>query len=196
LDDHIPMTWTDGIMLAIIAISGLLAMVRGLVRELLGIGAWIGAGFAALAFYPHVEPLLDGIINNPKLIVPVSFAIVFLVVLVILLVISAWIGSLVRDSVLSGLDRSLGLAFGLVRGGVIICLLYIGLSMLLQPAEWPRGLVNARLLPYAQSGAVWIVGFLPPAYQPHVARAPGTTPTAAQLMTTPVSSGPGKGRKD
>jgi membrane protein required for colicin V production len=190
------MTWTDAIMLAIIAISGLLAMVRGLVREVLGIGAWLGAALAALAFYPHVEPLLDGIINNPKLIVPVSFAIVFLVVLVVLLVISAWIGSLVRDSVLSGLDRSLGLAFGLVRGGVIVCLLYVGLSMLLQPAEWPQGLVNARLLPYAESGAVWIVGFLPPGYKPPVARIPGTAPTAAQLMTAPVSSGPAKGAEE
>ena len=182
------MTWTDGIMLAIIAISGLLAMVRGLVREILGIGAWLGAGFAALACYPHVEPLLDGIIENPKLIVPVSFAIVFLVILVILLIISAWIGALMRDSVLSGLDRSLGLAFGLVRGGVIVCLLYIGLSMLLQPSEWPAGLVNARLLPYAESGAVWIVGFLPAAYQPHVARAPENAPSAAQLMSPPILS--------
>lgn len=190
------MTWTDAVMLAIIAISGLLAMVRGLVREILGIGAWIGAALAGLTFYPHVEPLLDGIVNNPKLIVPVAFAIVFLVVLVILLVISAWIGSMVRDSVLSGLDRSLGLVFGLARGAVIVCLLYVGLSMLLQPAEWPAGLVNARLLPYAESGAVWIVGFLPPAYQPHVARVPGKTPTAAQLMTAPVSSGPAKSAHD
>jgi membrane protein required for colicin V production len=183
------MTWTDAIMLAIIAISGLLALARGLVRELLGIGAWIGAAFAALTFYPHVEPLLDGIINNPKLLVPVAFAIVFLVVLVVLLIISAWIGSLVRDSVLSGLDRSLGLVFGLVRGGVIVCLLYVGLSMLLQPAEWPPGLVNARFLPYAESGAVWIVNFLPAGYKPVVARIPEKSPTAAQLMTAPVSSG-------
>ncbi len=190
------MTWTDAVMLALIAISGLLAMVRGLVRELLGIGAWIGAAFAALTFYRRVEPLLDGVINNPKLIVPVAFAIVFLVVLVVLLIISAWLGSLVRDSVLSGLDRSLGLAFGLARGGVIICLLYVGLSMLLQPAEWPPGLVNARLLPYAENGALWIVNFLPAGYKPAVAQIPERTPTAAQLMTAPVSSGPAKGTNE
>lgn len=183
------MTWVDAVMLAIILISGLLAMVRGLVREVLGIAAWIGAAAAGLKFYPKVVPLLDGVIQSPKLIVPAAFGIVFLVVLVILLIISAWIGSLVRDSALSGLDRSLGLAFGLVRGGVIVCLLYIGLSMLLQPAEWPGSLTNARFLPYAEQGAEWLVGFLPAAYRPHVDPVPNPPPTAAQLMNPRVSDG-------
>lgn len=182
------MTWVDGLMLAIIVVSGLLAMVRGLVREVLGIAAWIGAAAAALILYAKVVPLLAGIIEAPKLIVPVAFGIVFLVVLVVLLIISAWIGSLVRESVLSGLDRSLGLAFGLVRGAVIICLLYIGTSMLLQPPEWPNTLTNARFLPYAQQGAVWLAGFLPLPYRPHVDPVPNAPPTAGQLMNPPVSA--------
>lgn len=164
------MTWVDIAALGIILLSGLLALARGFVREVLGVAAWIGAGIAAFEFYPEVEPQLAGFIHQPKLILPLSIGLVFIVVLIVLSIISAWLGSMVRDSVLSGLDRTLGLAFGLVRGAVIVCLCYIGLSIFLQPSEWPMGVTQSKLLPYAASGSVWLVDFLPPAYRPHIDR--------------------------
>lgn len=178
------MTWVDIGALGIILLSGLLALARGFVREVLGILAWIGAAIAAFEFYPDVEPHLAGLIHQPKLVLPLSIGLVFVVVLIILSIISTWIGSTVRDSVLSGLDRTLGLAFGLVRGAVIVCLCYIGLSIFLQPSEWPAGIANAKFLPYAEGGSVWLVDFLPPDYRPHIA----TDPKSAAL---PPASGGG-----
>ncbi|MDD2860038.1 MAG: CvpA family protein [Acidiphilium sp.] len=162
------MTWVDGVALGIVVLSGLLALARGLVREVLGIGAWTGAGLAAFEFYPDVETQLAGFVHQPKLILPLSIGLVFIVVLVVLSILSTWLGSMVRDSALSGIDRTLGLAFGLVRGVVIVCLLYIGLSIFLQPPEWPAGITDAKFLPYAESGSKFIVGLLPAAYQPHI----------------------------
>ncbi|MCF3945876.1 CvpA family protein [Acidiphilium sp. AL] len=186
------MTWVDIAALGIILLSGLLALARGFVREVLGILAWIGAGMAALEFYPDIEPQLAGFIHQPKLILPLSIGLVFIVVLIVLSIISTWLGSMVRDSVLSGLDRTLGLAFGLVRGAVIVCLCYIGLSIFLQPSEWPAGITKAKLLPYAAGGSVWLVDFLPPAYRPHIDR----RPKAASLpppATPPASQGAANG---
>lgn len=162
------MTWADFVAIGIIGLSGLLALARGLVRELLGIGAWVGAGLAAFAFYPLVEAQVAGFVREPKLVLPLSIGIVFIVVLIVLSILSAWLGSLVRDSVLAGIDRTLGLAFGLVRGAVIVCLAYIGLSIFLQPPEWPVAITKAKLLPYTQSGSEFLADFLPPAYRPHV----------------------------
>ncbi|MGC9270901.1 CvpA family protein [Acidiphilium sp.] len=184
------MTWVDGIALGVVVLSGLLALARGLVREVLGVGAWIGAGFAAFAYYPDVELQLAGFIHQPKLILPLSIGLIFIVVLVVLSIISTWLGSMVRDSVLSGIDRTLGLAFGLVRGAVIVCLLYIGLSIFLQPTEWPAGVSDAKVLPYAESGSKFLVGLLPAAYQPHIDRVPehganpasGEKPKASQAL--------------
>jgi membrane protein required for colicin V production len=162
------MTWVDGVALAIIVLSGLLALARGLVREVLGIGAWIGAGLAAFEFYPAVEVQLAGFVHQPKLILPLSIGAVFIGVLIVLSIISMWLGSMVRDSALSGIDRTLGLAFGLLRGAVIVCLLYIGLSIFLQPTEWPKGITDAKFLPYAESGSKMLVELLPVAYRPHI----------------------------
>lgn len=162
------MTWADGVAIGIVVLSGLLALARGFVREALGVGAWLGAGLAAFVFYPLVEAQLEGFIRERQLILPLSIGIVFIVVLIILSVLSAWLGSMVRDSILAGVDRTLGFAFGLVRGVVIVCLVYIGLSIFLQPLEWPAAITHAKLLSYARSGSEFLVALLPPAYRPHI----------------------------
>ena len=56
----------------------------------------------------------------PDLVDPVTFGVVFIVVLLVLLLVSGWIGALVRRSVLGGLDRTLGLVFGLARGAALV----------------------------------------------------------------------------
>lgn len=179
------MTWADGVAIGIVVFSGLLALARGFVREVLGIGAWIGAGLAAFAFYPLVEPQLEGFIHEQKLILPVSIGIVFVVVLIILSILSAWLGSMVRDSILAGVDRTLGLAFGLVRGAVIVCLAYIGLSIFLQPPEWPSAIKHAKLLTYAESGSEFLAAFLPPAYRPHIDKISTMKPGESATQPTP-----------
>lgn len=182
------MTWVDGAAIGIVVLSALFSLVRGFVREVLGVGAWVGAALAALSGYKYVEPYVASVVSAKNFVVPVSAAIVFIAVLILLSILSAWIGGLVRDSALSSLDRSLGIVFGVVRGVVIVCLAYIGLSLFLVPAEWPAPVTNARFLPYAHAGAVMLVSLLPPDYQPKVQALPvAGAPSANTLMQEPVS---------
>ena len=180
------MTWIDAAALAIVILSAAFSMVRGFVREVLGVFAWIGAALAALRFYPLVQPYVNSVLPMKNLVVYVSMGVVFLVTLIVLSLISALIGGFVRESALSGLDRSLGLVFGAVRGAVIICLAYIALSVGIDQSQWPAPVVNARFLPWAHEGAAVLVSYLPPQYRPKVAPLPGTPPSAATLMQTPV----------
>ena len=53
------MTWFDLAMLAVLALSALLAFFRGFVREVLGVGAWIGAIIIAYWFFPFVSPKFE-----------------------------------------------------------------------------------------------------------------------------------------
>ncbi len=169
-------------------LSAVFSLVRGFVREVLGVGAWVGAALAALSGYHYAQPYVASVVAAKNFVVPISAGIVFIVVLIVLSIISAWIGGLVRESALSGLDRSLGLVFGVIRGGVIVCLAYIGLSLFLLPTEWPAPVVNARFLPFAHSGAVMLVSLLPPQYQPKVNPLPESGPPSANsLMQEPVS---------
>ncbi|NNM57167.1 CvpA family protein [Acidocella sp.] len=181
------MTWIDAAALVIVILSAAFSMVRGFVREALGVAAWIGAAFAAVKFYSLVQPEMASIL--PKNLVDYgSMALVFLVVLIVLSLISALIGGYVRDSALSGLDSSLGLVFGAVRGALVVCLAYIALSVGVAPEQWPAPVNNARFLPMAYQGATALVSLLPKQYQPKVDPLPGKpAPSAGSLMQQPVA---------
>jgi membrane protein required for colicin V production len=183
-------TWIDAAALVIIGLSAAFSMVRGFVREVLGVFAWIGAALAAVKFYPLVQPEIGSLLpaSMKNFVVYGAMAVVFLIVLIILSLISALIGGLVRDSALSGLDRSLGLVFGAVRGAVVICLAYVALSVGVAQPQWPAPVVNARFLPVAYQGAKTIVSLLPKMYQPKVDPLPGApAPAASALMQQPVA---------
>jgi membrane protein required for colicin V production len=182
------MTWVDAAAISIIFLSAMFSLVRGFVREMLGVAAWVGAAFAALRGYQTVLPFVQSVLAMKNAQVPVAIGVVFVVILIILSIISAWLGGLVRESALSGLDRSLGLVFGVVRGAVILCLGYIGLSMFVAQTQWPLPVTNARLLPFAWEGATILASLLPPNYQPTILPLPGNAPpTAGSLMQQPVA---------
>jgi membrane protein required for colicin V production len=182
------MTWIDGAALGIIVLSAAFSMVRGFVRELLSIIAWVGAAVAALNLFPLVEPFVNSVLPLKNLVVFISVGSVFIVSLIILSLLAALLGGLIRDSALSGLDRSLGLVFGVIRGAVLVCLGYIAISVGVPEPSWPAPLVNARLLPAAYAGAVDLVSLVPDPYKPRVDPLPSAAPpSAGSLMQQPVA---------
>ena len=114
----------DLILIAAIIISGLLASYRGLIRELLGLTAWILSAFGAFYGYSTISPLFQKIITNPKVADIVAAIIIALIILIICTIINAKITSKLRKSVLSGLDRILGFAFGILRGLLLAFVIY------------------------------------------------------------------------
>lgn len=182
------MTWVDGVVLAVLAVSAVVAFLRGLVQEVLGIGAWIGAVFLALALQPSLSPLLLDKVEAPWVADVLVVAGVFVLVLIILKVIINAIARRVQDSVLGSTDRALGLVFGLARGAFLVVLAYILGGMLLPAAEkWPGAVRDARSLPLVIEGANWLVDQLPPDYRPRVAVPPAyPEPTQEDLMRPPA----------
>ncbi|MBV8592037.1 MAG: CvpA family protein [Acetobacteraceae bacterium] len=181
------MTWVDGAVLAVLALSALLAFMRGLVREVLGLAAWAGALLAASWVLPYARPNFRRWLGAPELVDPVAFGVVFFLTLILLLLISSWIGRLVRFSALGGLDRTLGILFGLARGAALVVLAYIVGGLLVPITLWPGAVLEARSLPWAWEGASWVVAQLPPEYRPHLSPPPlGREATAdALLRATP-----------
>jgi hypothetical protein len=76
------MTWVDLAVFGFLLISGLLAFVRGLVREVLGIGAWVGS--LAIAFFslPTMRGFVRSWIPQPEWVDPASFIVVFIMALI------------------------------------------------------------------------------------------------------------------
>ena len=177
------MNWVDLAVLLLLGISALLGLSRGLVRELLGLASWILAGYGAFRFGPAAVPMARQAIGNPDIADPVAYVGVFVLLLIALSLLANLVGRLVRVSALGGLDRTLGLVFGIARGAAILVAAYIPLALALPPDRWPEPVLRARSLPLIYQGAVLVASELPQAYRPRVAAPPGEPgATAADLL--------------
>jgi membrane protein required for colicin V production len=175
------MNWVDLVVLAVLALSGLLAFMRGLVREVLGLGAWIIAGVVASPYgvFPTVQQWTRQQFNDPTTADIIAFGGVFIVTLIVLWIIAGIVGGLVRDSVLGGLDRTLGLLFGIARGAVLVAVLYVLVGMAVPAEQWPQPVLQARALPTVYHGAEWLASQLPQGYRPTVTPPPAEKPTTS-----------------
>ncbi len=181
------MNWVDIIVLAIIAVSALSAFVRGFVREVMGIGAWIGAAVAALWGAPGLQPRLLEWTGNAELSIALAYAAVFLGTLVLLSIVAGLIGSLVSGVGLGLVDSTLGIAFGIARGALLVIVAYFGAGYLVPPDRWPEPVQQARSMTYAAEGAAWLAGRLPLQYRPSVPPPPVVRdPLAADLLRVPA----------
>ncbi len=180
------MTWVDGAVLAVLAVSAVLAFFRGFVHEVLGVGAWVGAIAAAIALRGYLTPLLEGSIEPPWVAEALAAGGIFLLVLILLKLAIAALARRVQDSALGGADRALGLVFGLARGAVLVVVAYI-LGSLVLPAtdRWPESVRDARTVPLAYAGAVWLTDQLPPGVRPRLAVPPLPPPTTQEMLERP-----------
>jgi membrane protein required for colicin V production len=188
------MTWVDLVVLAVLAVSALLAFMRGLVREVLGLAAWVGAIFAAVWVLPRARPHARELFGTSPWVDPVTFGVVFVISLIILMLISRWISALVRASPVGGLDRTLGLVFGLVRGAALVILAYIIAGMVVQVDRWPDAVLQARSLRFVYEGASWAVLKLPADHRPQLYEPPAGRQTTADALLHATPQGRAVGR--
>lgn len=183
------MTWVDFAVLGVLAVSGLLAFLRGFVREILGIGAWVGAALAAAWGVQFTRVPLERWIDNPTWVEPVGLLGIFLVTLIVLLLIARLVGGMVRGSPLGGVDRTLGLLFGLARGAALVILAYILAGMAVPLTHWPNPVLEARTLTPAYEGARWAVERLPVRFRPPVPAPPAGPRTSADALLRAAPQG-------
>jgi membrane protein required for colicin V production len=145
----------------IILISALWAFARGFVREILGVGAWLGAALVTLYLFNPVRLYLRSLISI-EIAADIAAGVgLFLVTLILLSMVSHAISRLVRGSMLSPLDRSLGFVFGLARGAVLVCLGYLVVIWALHSSTPPAWMSTAKTLPAIQQGAQLLKSLLP-----------------------------------
>jgi membrane protein required for colicin V production len=188
------LNWVDSTVLIVIALSAMMAFSRGLVRELLGIGAWVGAFFFASLTVGLVRGQVRKWIPNTDLADPAAYALMFLAGLIVLSVVTGVIGSAVRTSMLGGIDRTLGLVFGIVRAVVLVAAVYVVTGWVVSTDRWPQAVQDSLSIPYAYDTAVWITQFLPPDYRPNIPLPPLGPQTHASdlLQATPQGTATGK----
>src|ERR1700685_2212474 len=156
-----PITLLDIILIVVLVISALLAMVRGFMREVLSIIAWILAAGATLYAYSKLLPLAKQYFNSDVVATVAVIGGVFLITLLVVSILTVRISDMVLDSRVGALDRTLGFLFGLGRGLLIVVVAYLFFDWLVpdrsQP-EWVRGAKSKVVL---KSTGDWLKAMLP-----------------------------------
>lgn len=156
-----PFSWLDILLAVIMLVSGFLAMLRGLTREVLSILSWAVAALATLFFFPKYQTQARVYIEPPLLADAVLAAGIFLVVLIIVSLVTVRISDSVLDSRVGALDRTLGFLFGLARGLVLVVIAYLFFTWLVPEDTQPKWIREARTLPILKQTGNAIVSLLP-----------------------------------
>lgn len=154
----------DTIVLITIVLSALLSFFRGFVREVLSLGAWVGASLITVYTFLDVAALINPQIKNPTISSGLAAMGVFVFSLMIISIINAVLMRLFKKGKDVGmLDNGLGLVFGVMRACLLLSLGYFIFSFFKPESDYPEWMADAKTRPYVESGAV-VVAKLAPRY--------------------------------
>lgn len=131
------MNWLDYALLGIVAVSILIGIIRGFVREVISVVVWVAAFLIAMRYGAQAGDYLSPWIASSMIRWVLGFGGLF----VLTLILGALVGyvgrALVGKTGLSGTDRLLGVVFGGVRGGLLVGLIILGAGLTAIPqAPW------------------------------------------------------------
>jgi membrane protein required for colicin V production len=152
----------DAVVILVFLLSTLLAFFRGFVREVLSLGAWLGAAVITIYAFEPVSNMLKKHTDKDMVAYLLGGLGTYIVVLLTISIINAVIIRYIKSgSEVGMLDNLLGLGFGALRGAFIISLGYLVLTLVVDEDSPPDWMKHAQTRPIAQSGALAIAKIAP-----------------------------------
>jgi len=153
------MSWLDLVILGIIALSALISLIRGFVKESISLLSWIAAGIVAFRYFSAMAELLEPYLADPTIRSMAAFAVLFISTLIIGAIINFIMSQLVSKTGLSGTDKALGVVFGGARGVLIVIMIVLLASLTPMPeAQWWQ---DSAMVGFFQQLAEWVKGIIP-----------------------------------
>src|ERR1700748_3518748 len=152
-----PITILDLVLLAVMLISGLLAMVRGFMREILSIAAWGTAALVTLYSFSKLLPTAKTYVSNDTVASLVVVGGVFVGTLIVVSVITVRISDMILDSRIG----TLGFLFGLARGLLIVVVAFLFFTWLVPDKQRPDWVTGAKSRVVLQGTGDWLMALLP-----------------------------------
>ena len=155
------MTGFDYIVLAVLGVSALLGLMRGLIKEVLSLLAFAVAVLAAVWWGHLAASALAPFIANDFLRAAVGYGGVFVIVLLLMGLLNVTLAGLVQRTGLTPADHGLGALFGLARGALIVFVLVglAGYTELPQETWWREARLSGAVVGAVQQSKT----VLPPA---------------------------------
>lgn len=154
---------TDYAILGVIGCSGLISLMRGLIREAIALITWIMSVWLATQFSSSVAVLLTPYIKTTAVSNSVAFGILVILTLIAGTLLNRFLGRLAANIGLGGIDHTLGLLFGLLRGVMLVgVLLLLASAIHADQEQWWQG---SLLIPYFHDFTAWLKDLLPNHWQ-------------------------------
>jgi membrane protein required for colicin V production len=139
----------DFIALSFFAISFIFGLMRGVIKEVLSLVKWIASGLAAINVLQTMTYLgIDYVPANNLMLLILKISI-FIIVLFLLSLAVSIIKNLVKNLGLGWVDRCLGGVFGIIRGIVILGVIYYFASQL--PFDLSDWWVDSRMVNFYEN---------------------------------------------
>jgi membrane protein required for colicin V production len=141
----------DWMLLAVLGLSFLLGLWRGIVQEVLSLTGWVAAFYVSQMYAPVAAAWLPMEGSSQMLRYAAGFVVVFIAVLVATVLVSFVVKKLVSAVGLGPLDRLLGSLFGFMRGVVILLAVtvFVGMTPMRDTEAWKQA-----------QGTQWLQQFL------------------------------------
>lgn len=147
---------------AILGLSAMLSFFRGLIREVLSLGAWVGAALITLYAFPHVAVAMQPHVKSTMIASGFAALGCFMLALIIISVFNGMLMRYVKPgSEIGLLDNALGLGFGLLRGVLLVSLAYFVMTVVMPPKDYPEWVKTAKTRLYVEKSAKWIAAMAP-----------------------------------
>jgi len=132
------MTWLDVVIVAVIALSTLLSLFRGVVKEVLSLVVWVLAFWSAFHYSFAASRVLEGVIPYESARLGAAFLFIFVAILLTGMLAGTLVSRLVQAGGMGVADRALGAVFGALRGVVLVAVLVMlaALTPLAQDTAW------------------------------------------------------------
>jgi len=152
------LTWVDGLIIGIIVVSSLISLMRGFLKEALSLVMWLVALLVAWMFGGALAQKFVGFLDVPSLRLILACVILFVATLLVGSLLTTLLDRLLNASGPDSIGRLLGMAFGAVRG-VLLVVLAVGLLGLLpvQQDDWWK---QSKLVPTFLLLADWSKAFI------------------------------------
>jgi membrane protein required for colicin V production len=181
---HTAINIFDLIVFGVIGLSALLSFFRGFVREVLSLGAWVGAAIITLYAFPHVAAWLKPHISQPEIASGIAALCTFIGSLIILSVFNSLLLKFLKSGSDVGLlDNALGLCFGGLRGALLVAVGFFIFSLGTEDDQYPEWMKASFSLPYV---AEWseLVRTVAPSYLDEIT--PGNEKSVEQAVDKAV----------
>ena len=121
----------DIIILVVVLVSALIAWGRGLVKESLSIVGWVLVTIAVVTLLPILAPIAAKFIESAPFAGAVTAIFILVVFMVGWVLMTEKLVGKIRSSKLKGLDRTLGMFFGVARACLLVILANILVNIMI-----------------------------------------------------------------